>query len=340
LDQCDHRGRILVGRIEGEEIMTTLINNEVLGRFSRVRARGRLAHAYLFVGPPESGKTLTALALAKLLNCEDLNDGVSCDRCSGCVKINARNHPDIMMLSVDVGETIKIDDIRAFIQRLQLRAFEAKCKVAVIQNAERLTTEAANALLKTLEEPSRDTLMILTTTVPEMCLDTIKSRCHVVHFFPKSYHDVASQLEAEHQLNAVDAQCLVFFAQGSVSRAKSLLDGNFIAKKNKIINEMIMKRDSEEFLRKTLSDKEETQMTLNVLLTFFRDLVLLKSGLSEENVVNRDRLRDLGGLAAQFSFEDLNRIVGQIVKTIQLFKDNLNVKMSLSVIKELVFVKS
>jgi len=319
--------------------MTTVVNLTILERFGRIGAQGRLAHAYLFVGPEDSGKTATALALAKLLNCEARNGASACEACSACLKINAGNHPDLVTLSVEVGETIKIDNIRAFIQRLQLRAFEAKYKIAIIKNAERLTQEAANALLKTLEEPSRDTLMILTTIVPELCLDTIKSRCHVVHFFPKSYAELALELAKELQITFDDAHGLAFFAQGSYARAKNLYEEDFIVKKNKIINEMVMKRDSEEFLRKTLSDKEETQTALKVLLTFFRDLVLLKSGLSETNVVNRDRLRDLRSLAQQFSFDDLNRIVSQIVKTVQLFKDNLNVKMSLSVIKELVWVK-
>jgi DNA polymerase-3 subunit delta' len=319
--------------------MANVANNDILERFCRISGYGRLAHAYLFVGPEESGKTATALALAKVLNCEELAGSLSCEKCPACVKVNSGNHPDIVTLSVGVGETIKIDDIRAFIQRLQLRAFEAKCKVAIIKNAERLTQEAANALLKTLEEPSRDTLMILTSAVPELCLDTIKSRCHVVHFFPKSYHHLAEELAREFGLNQTDASCLAFFAQGSFAKAQGFYENAFIAKKNKIINEMVMKRDSEEFLRKTLSDKEETQTALRVLLTFFRDLMLLKSGLNEENIVNRDRMRDLKGLAQQFSFDDLNRIVSQIVKTIQLFKENLNVKMSLSVIKELVWVK-
>jgi DNA polymerase III subunit delta' len=319
--------------------MTTLIKSDILERFGRIADNGRLAHAYLFVGPAESGKTATALALAKLLNCDKVTGSLCCDACGPCVKINAGNHPDVVTLSVGVGETIGIDEIRAFIQRLQLRAFEAKCKVAIIQNAERMTPQAANALLKTLEEPVKETLMVLTTAVPELCLDTIKSRCHVIHFFPRSYGQLAQELAGELQLSTTDAHCLAFFAQGSYTKAKSLYEGKFAAKKNKIIDEMVMKRDSEEFLRKTLSDKEETQVALKVLLTFFRDVVLLKSGLNETNIVNRDRMRDLNGLAMQFSFEDLNRIVSQIVKTIQLFKDNLNVKMSLSVIKELVWVK-
>ncbi len=316
-----------------------LLNEDILKRFGRIASQDRLAHAYLFTGPLESGKTKTALALAQLLNCEAVSEKYFCGECGGCRKISAGNHPDIVVLNAGVGETIKIEEVRSFIQRSGLRAFEAKWKVFVIRNAERLTKEAANALLKTLEEPNAQTLMILTTSVPELCLDTIKSRCQTVHFFPKSQTALTKELMTELSLDEVSAHALAFFAEGSLSRAKGLYEAKFSAKKNKIIDEMVMKRDSEEFLRKVLSDKEETQTVLKVLLSFFRDMMLFKSGAGEKWLANRDRVRDLRSLVSGFSFEDVNRIIGEITKAIRLVKDNLNVKMSLSVIKELVWAK-
>ena len=316
-----------------------VFNEEILKRFKRITGEDRLAHAYLFIGPEESGKTSTAIALAKWLNCEHVTDGSFCNECGSCRKIDGGNHPDIMALTAGIGETIKIDEIRGFIQRMNLRAFEAKWKVFVICNAERLTKEASNALLKTLEEPNRQTLLILTTAVPELCIDTIKSRCHAVYFFPKSTAQLADELAREFSIDEVAAQPIAFFAQGSLSKAKMMYESKFAAKKNKIIDEMILKKNSDEFLRKVLSDKEETQTVLKVLLSFFRDLLLCKSGVGENYLANRDRMRDLNALVPKFSFDDLNRVVGEIVKAMSLFKDNLNVKMSLSVIKELVWVK-
>lgn len=315
------------------------LNEEILKRFGRISSQGRLAHAYLFAGPLESGKTKTAVALAQMLNCEEPGEKYFCGGCGSCRKISAGNHPDMVTLKAGIGETIKIEDVRSFIQRSGLRAFEAKWKVFLIRNAERLTKEAANALLKTLEEPNAQTLMVLTTAVPELCLDTIKSRCQLVHFFPKSQSTLTKELMNELSLDEVSAHALAFFADGSSSRAKSLYEAKFSVKKNKIIDEMVMKRDSEDFLRKVLSDKEETQTVLKVLLSFFRDMMLFKSGAGEQWLANRDRVRDLRALMTGFSFEDVNRIVGEITKAIRLLKDNLNVKMSLSVIKELVWVK-
>ena len=315
------------------------VNEDILSRFERIDSQERLAHAYLFVGPVESGKTSTAIALAQMLNCESDEQKRFCGECASCRKIAKGNHPDIIILRADVGETIKIEEVRMFIQRSGLRAFEAKWKFFLIRNAERLTKDAANALLKTLEEPNRQTLMILTTSVPELCLDTIKSRCQVVHFFPRSQASLTRELMNDLSLDEASAHALAFFADGSLARAKTLYEAKFSIKKNKIIDEMIMKRDSEDFLRKVLSDKEETQTVLKVLLSFFRDMLLFKSGIAEECLANRDRVRELRSLMSEFSFEDVNRILREIVKAIRLFKDNLNVKMSLSVIKELVWVK-
>ncbi len=313
------------------------VKPEILNYFKRIEANGRLAHAYFFTGPDGSGKSSTAFALAKMLNCEDPGDVPFCGTCGSCVKIASGNHPDIYLLQASVGETIKIEEIRTFIQRSGLRPFEAKCKVFMIQNAERLTKDASNALLKTLEEPNRQTLIVLTTCAPELCLDTIKSRCQTVHFYPSSQTAVTRDLMSELALDEPSAQTLAYFSEGSLAKAKNLIEEKFSAQKNKIIDEIIMKRHSEEFLRKVLSDKEDTQTTLKVLLSFFRDMMLVKSGVGKERLANRDRERDVRSLASEFTFEDIERVLGQIVKAMQLLKDNLNVKMSMSLIKEMVF---
>lgn len=317
--------------------MSMSVKPDILDYFRRIQANGRLAHAYLFTGPDGSGKSATAFALAKMLNCENPGEELFCGKCGSCTKIFSGNHPDIYLLQASVGETIKIEEIRTFIQRSGLRPFEAKCKVFMIQNADRLTKDASNALLKTLEEPNRQTLMILTTCAPELCLDTIKSRCQTVHFYPSSQTVVTRDLMSELALDEPSAQTLAYFSEGSLAKAKGLFEEKFSAQKNKIIDEIIMKRHSEEFLRKVLSDKEDTQTTLKVLLSFFRDMMLVKSGVGKERLANRDRERDVRLLASEFTFEDIEHVLGQIVKAMQLLKDNLNVKMSMSLIKEMVF---
>lgn len=160
----------------------------ILKRFARLIQNGRLAHAYLFVGPEGIGKGQTALGIARMINCErnleEIKDDY-CGECSNCLRITSGNHPDVAI--VDSGEepSIKIAKIRELIVRMQLRPYESRKKIFIIKKIEDLTLEGSNALLKTLEEPGKDSLLLLTTAVLEKNLGTIRSRCHTVYFFPQ-----------------------------------------------------------------------------------------------------------------------------------------------------------
>ena len=155
----------------------------VLERFKALIENSRLAHAYLFVGPACVGKRETAEAIAKLVNCAASNNETFCDSCPSCIKINNLQHPDVYLIDAEASGSIKIDEIRSIIKRVSLKPFEGKRKVFIIVNAENLTSQAANALLKTLEEPPNNSLIILTTCFPQRNLDTIKSRCHIINFY-------------------------------------------------------------------------------------------------------------------------------------------------------------
>ncbi len=137
------------------------MNETILKRFAKLLVANRLAHAYLFVGPQGLGKSEAALSVAKLVNCER-NDGTFCDECSSCRRITSGNHPDIYRLDRGEEETIKIEQVRELLSRTAFRPFEARRKVFIIKNIEDLTTEAGNALLKTLEEPTASNLLLLT----------------------------------------------------------------------------------------------------------------------------------------------------------------------------------
>ena len=122
-----------------------LVHDPVVKRFARLLRSQCLAHAYLFIGPREIGKSETALAAAKLINCEDNRDGqreTFCGQCSSCLKIESGNHPDIFFIDRGESESIKIGQIRELINRLHLRPFEAAKKICIIKDVEHLTTEA------------------------------------------------------------------------------------------------------------------------------------------------------------------------------------------------------
>ncbi len=310
------------------------VNEQVIKRFALLKSNNRLGHAYLFIGPMNIGKSETALGVAKFLNCENPRHNIFCAECPSCLKISHGNHPDIHTIDSKETETIKIEQIRGLIEQIQLRPFEGKIKVFIIKNVETLTLEGANALLKTLEEPSQNSLLLLTTAVVEKNLDTIRSRCHAVTFFPSSNARLADELRKDYAIAESASHFLAYFSEGCRGRARHLADKNFFACKNQAIDLLIFSRNSEDYLKKIFTDKEKIREVLNILLMWFRDLLLLKTGGDESRLINLDRLKDLRKYESQYTFAQINEIIAQIVKATGLLEENLNVKIALSLIKE------
>jgi hypothetical protein len=282
---------------------TISINTSILQNLALLDKKGRLAHAYLFVGPKESGKTATALALAKFLNCENPNGGAAegCGVCAPCVKMNSGNYPDVHLIEADETGTIKIEQVRGLLDQIQLRPLLADRKIFIIRNVELFTLEGANALLKTLEEPSANSLLILTTSVLEKNLDTVRSRCHLVMFPQPANH---------------------FFSKEAQARKEEMIDG------------FVFAHYVEPLLKKIVADKDQTRILLEILMSWVRDAVLLKAGVEDSRLIYRDRLHELRRFAAPFSFEQLNDLKGEIVQAFHLLTENLNMKIPLLIIWE------
>jgi DNA polymerase-3 subunit delta' len=316
-------------------INTAQINIMAMQRFSRLIANQRLAHAYLLVGPQDSGKTQTALRLAQLVNCESGKDQ-PCEECPACRKIASGNHPDVHVLGNDEMDSIKIEEIRFLLSRAHLMAYEGRTKVFIIRNIELMTLEAANALLKTLEEPAGNTLMILTTSVPEANLDTIKSRCHVVKFFPTAVNRITKVLMDEGVKNE-DARFLAVYSEGCLGKTRKLIEEEIISRKRQVLDEMLLNRQNDDFLKKLSEDRQKTSEALRLLLSFFRDVLLLKCGVIKTELIHQDFSMEMEKFAVR-GLEDLALIIRQIVQTKELVDEKLNVKMSLSLLREHIWV--
>ena len=155
----------------------------VLRLLQRHLAQGRVPSAFLFTGPEGVGKRLTAFEVAKALNCERLAEE-ACDQCEQCRRIDRRVHPDVHELTPQGAlEAIRIDEIRQVMSRIALRPFMARVQVVILDGADRLTEEAANSLLKLLEEPPGHARLFLLASQPTRCLPTIVSRCEMVRFW-------------------------------------------------------------------------------------------------------------------------------------------------------------
>jgi len=318
------------------DIAPAELHTDILRRFKRLLENDTLAHAYLFTGAAEIGKYECALALAKLINCEK-NTETFCDECASCRKIKAGNHPDVMVIQREEEATlIKVEQVRNLLAQAKYKPFEAKRKIFIIKNIEELNAEGANTLLKTLEEPTSSSLLILTTAVEDNILPTVRSRCQFIPFLPLSAERIIQQLEGEYVESFNSSHFLAYFAEGCLNKAKRLREEEFFKTKNDYLDEFLHDPDNEEFIKKITSDKEQTLIFLKLMLSWIRDGMLLKAGVKDVRLIHLDRKKDLEDFQARFSFDELNAIYRQSVLTIRQAMDNLNAKMALTILGEMI----
>ena len=260
----------------------------------RALSSQHVAHAYLFAGPDGIGKRMMALAFARALLCEN---GTSCGKCSACIKVDHNNHPDIHLLDAE-DTSIKIDQIRTLQQELSLRPLEGSYKICLIDGAEHFTIGAANALLKTLEEPQPGTLIILLTNRPEKLLPTIRSRCQQLPFSRLPKQQLAAILMQKLDLNDTEATVLAALSEGSFKKALGPNRELFLEKRGKLIQSLSALSSGSTI--PTFSFADELEMEKEILLdildifqSFYRDLLLLKHDRPLDELVNLDVIETL-----------------------------------------------
>ncbi len=322
--------------------MVDTLHSDILDRFRTMIQKGRLAHAYLFTGPRGIGKSETALAVARLINC--VNDGAEDCSCTSCLKTRRGNHPDVFFLEkpedkteILIGQMISRsnNEYDPILPKLYLRPMEGRKRVLIVREAQQMNAAAANSFLKTLEEPPEATVIILTSSSPGDFLSTIISRCHEVRFFSSSNASLATRLKNEYDVPPVEADILAKFSAGSPGKAMELRDG-FLLEKNTILNEFVLSAANEQILKKYASDKDRVRTLCEVLLAFFRDIWLWKNGVAPEALFNRDRLVDVRRQAEKYDLDTVRGIVEQVVVVRRAADENFNVKIALTVLKEMI----
>lgn len=286
----------------------------------------RLSGGYLFIGPEGVGKKLAALTLAKTVNClEQTAD--SCDTCSSCRKIESGQHPDVHVVECEDSE-IKIENIRQLQREISFKPYEGKKKVFIIDKAHYLNAESSNALLKVLEEPPKDSLIILVTEKPSLLFKTVISRCKTLKFPALKREALKEILKKDFNFPEERAHFLAYFSEGRIGYALRLKDSDILQEKNRIINKFALspRLDLEDL---SLKKKEEVRGYLNILATWFRDIYLLKVGLPHSEIINFDRRAELLKVMPRFSFPDLDGILESISEAITQLEHNINMKLLL-----------
>ncbi|WP_303722627.1 DNA polymerase III subunit delta' [Malonomonas rubra] len=255
----------------------------------RALQNNRVAHAYLFEGPDGIGKRLVALALARALLCDS---GRGCGVCPTCRKVDHNNHPDIHLLDAE-GAAIKIDQIRTLQQQLSLKPLEGEYKICLIDGAHHLNPAAANALLKTLEEPQPNTLIILLSSQPEALLITIRSRCQRLPFKRLPKQRLTEILADRLDLQETEAAVLAALSEGSFKKALGQNRELYLERRREILRNLMALSSGSiiplfKLADELAADKDHLVEILEILQAFYRDLLLLKHGRPEQELVNLD----------------------------------------------------
>lgn len=245
---------------------------------------GRFSHAFLFCGESGIGKKKAAVEAAKLFFCSD-SKSAPCGKCPNCLSVEKNNYPDFILLEPDKG--IQVSQIRDLIWKLSLKPYCSDYKIAVIDQAHLMEKEAQNCLLKTLEEPKGNTLLILITEYPEALFDTIVSRVQKLKFFPLSKKDIKSYL-LKSGIEEIKADNLSCICCGKIGRAIDYCkDEGKIKEREKIISdfEKISSSDIAERFKYAKDYYPKLKEILDVLLDYFRDALVLKIKKEDRSVL-------------------------------------------------------
>jgi len=290
----------------------------------------RVFSSYLFLGPEGVGKATTARNFAKALNCIN-GENVPCDACISCKKIDSSTHPDVIVVEPEgASHSIKIDKIRNIIASANLKAYEGKKKVFIIDKADSMTQEAANAFLKTLEEAPADSVFILVASSKDMILPTILSRCLVVNFFPTSMKLTEKMLKEKIGLDGEEANILSRFSSGRIGEAMRMKEHSLIDRKNRVIDSFL--KNSFDVID-NYSSRGELKEDLDFLVSYFRDVFLYKTVNNEGLIFHADRIDDIKKASDKFTQEELDRIIKKIIKLRSYVDNNVNPKMIIDVLK-------
>jgi len=302
--------------VVGQEHVTITLRNALRD--------GRLSHAYLFNGPRGTGKTSAAKIMAKAVNCEQPQDGEPCNQCATCRAITEGAVTDV--LEIDAASNRGVEEIRDIRDKVKFAPSDVRYKVYIIDEVHMLTTEAFNALLKTLEEPPSHVLFILATTEPHKLPATIVSRCQRFDFHRISLQNMVNLLKRICQSQGVQAEdqaltLVAKMAEGGARDALSLLDqaisyggdrvraadvmqitGMVAQSYFSLLARHILERDvakvMEQFEQIMVQGKDPEQF-LHDLLYYYRDMLLYKTAPQLEEIVERTMIDDQFSEVAQ-----------------------------------------
>jgi len=317
-------------QIVGHERTVSLLRNGL--------ESGRLAHAHLLVGPPHVGKMTLSLTLAQALNCSSKDK--PCGECTSCQRTAERRHADINVIDLNGRAEIGIDHIRELERTANLKPFEGQHRVFIINNADSLSTEAANCLLKTLEEPPPYVYILLLASNERMLLPTIRSRCQILELRPLPFEVIERTLVERYGAHESHAALLARLSRGCIGWAiDAWLNDGILKGRNEQIDSLIQlasKGISDRFsfasdlAERFAKDRESVKETLSLWISWWRDMLLVCSGCPE-HIINLNFQDTLQREIVGYNIYTIKFVICGLQQSISALDRNANPRLVLEV---------
>ena len=315
-------------------------HEEVIQHLQNAIRLGKVSHAYILSGEKGSGKKLLANTFAMALQCE--KKGVDpCQECRSCKKAMSRNHPDIIYTTHEKPNSIGIEDIRTqLIEDVMIKPYCSSYKIYIIDEAEKLTLQAQNALLKTIEEPPAYAVILLLTSNMETFLPTITSRCVKLNLRPVQESMVKDYLMEKMHLPDYQAQMDAAFSQGNIGKARQMAESDefnlmteqalrILKKSNELeLYEMV------EMIKELSAEKQNIDEYLDLFAMWFRDVLFFKATKEVDGLMFKDQLNHIKERARKSSYEGIEKIIDAIGTA----KERLHANVNFDLVMELLFL--
>lgn len=293
----------------------------------------KVSHAYIINGEKSSGKEFIARVFAMALQCEK-GEAEPCQECRSCRQALSDNHPDIIRVTHEKPNTISVDDIRAQVNNdVAIKPYSSAYKIYIINEADKMTVQAQNAILKTLEEPPEYAVIILLVSNVNTLLSTILSRCVVLNMKPVADELIKNYLMQQLQVPDYKAEICVAFARGNVGKAKALASSEeFENVKAEALSLLKYIQDMElneivAAVKKITEYRLEINDYLDICAIWYRDVLLFKAASDVNNLVFRDEIQAIRKTAQRSSYEGIETVISALDTAKKRLDANVNFEL-------------
>lgn len=302
-------------------------HEDIVKHFKSSIELGKVSHAYILNGEKGVGKKTLASVVAKSLQCES-GEPDPCGKCRSCLQAESGNQPDIIWVSHEKPGSISVEEIRTqMVNDVDLKPYSSRYKIYIVPDAQLLTTEAQNAMLKTLEEPPEYAIIMLLTNNVDKFLPTILSRCIVLNFRPVEALDMIDYLVTNVGVDQEKARFCTDFAQGNLGKAVRLAispDYSEIIEDSIRLLREIQDMDMEDVIRAVKNMDKNTLDVIDIMTMWFRDILVVKISNSPNKTIFKKEFSVMKKQASHTSYEGLEEILAALDKLKIRLEANVN----------------